>query len=63
MLGGVQIHMGGWLQNDLSIMGRVMRYGVMAFWGGLVLWRYGVMAFEEDLSVEYGVMALWRYYK
>ena len=40
-------------------MGRVMRYGVMAFWGGLVLWRYGVMAFEEELSVwRYGVMAV-----
>ena len=41
-------------------MGRVMRYGVMAFRGGLVLWRYGVMAFEEELSVwRYGVMAIY----
>ena len=38
-------------------MGRVMRYGVMTPWGGLALWRYGVM----ELWTRERLMALWCY--
>ena len=42
-----------------GVMGRVMRYGVMALLDGLALWRYGVMAFEWlEADTAFGVMAL-----
>ena len=42
-----------------GVMGRVMRYGVMACLGGLALWRYGVMACLGGLAL--WCLALWRY--